>query len=333
MTAVPFGRGVRIAGTGRAVPAEELTNKELEKIVDTSDEWIQQRTGIKARRRANESETVFSLGRDALLKALAQSGINAADLDMIIVASVSGEMICPSTAARISEAVGADEAAVFDLAAACSGFLYGMNLADTMIRCGRAKNIAVIGVEVLTRLVDWSDRSVSIIFGDGAGAAIFTADPDPSKGCIHQTMRGDGRLWRTLYHPKLDRDVPPGDEANPIRLGHLRMHGREIYKFAVTRFQEAIREALDATGMKVDDVQQYICHQSNIRIIESAIEKLQLPADRVYINIDRYGNTSAASIPICLDELLEAKTIGPGKPIILVAFGAGVTWASCVWNM
>jgi 3-oxoacyl-[acyl-carrier-protein] synthase-3 len=324
---------VRIAGTGRAVPAEELTNKDLEKIVDTSDEWIQQRTGIKARRRANESETVFSLGRDALLKALAQSGINAADLDMIIVASVSGEMICPSTAARISEAVGADEAAVFDLAAACSGFLYGMNLADTMIRCGRAKNIAVIGVEVLTRLVDWSDRSVSIIFGDGAGAAIFTADPDPSKGCIHQTMHGDGRLWRTLYHPKVDRDVPAGDEANPIRLGHLRMHGREIYKFAVTRFQEAIRDALDATGMKVDDVQQYICHQSNIRIIESAIEKLQLPADRVYINIDRYGNTSAASIPICLDELLEAKTIGPGKPIILVAFGAGVTWASCVWNM
>ena len=328
----PFGRGVRIAGTGRAVPACVLTNKDLEKIVDTSDEWIAQRTGIRARHKANDSETVFSLGRDALVKALERSGVKADELDMIIVASVSGEMICPSTAARISEAVGAGEAAVFDLAAACSGFLYGMNMADTMIRCGRAEKIAVIGVEVLTRLVDWGDRSVSIIFGDGAGAAVFVADADPKKGCQYQEMHGDGRLWRTLYHPRLDRDVPAGDEANPIRLGHLRMHGREIYKFAVTRFQEAIRDALERTGLSVGDVQHYICHQSNQRIIESAIEKLKLPAERVYINIDRYGNTSAASIPICLDELFEAGRIESGKPIILVAFGAGVTWASCVWN-
>ncbi len=327
-----FGRGVRIAGTGRAVPAQVLTNKDLEKLVDTSDEWIVQRTGIRARHRAEEHDTVFSLGRDALLKALERAGIAADTLDMIIVASVSGEMLCPSTAARISEAVGAREAAVFDLAAACSGFLYGMNLADTMIRCGRAERIAVIGVEVLTRLVDWNDRTVSIIFGDGAGAAVFVADADPTRGCIHQTMHGDGRLWRTLYHPKSDRDVPPGDEANPIRLGHLRMHGREIYKFAVTRFQEAIQDALERTGLAVGDVQHYICHQSNQRIIESAVEKLGLPADRVYVNIDRYGNTSAASIPICLDELFEAGRIESGKPIVLVAFGAGVTWASCVWN-
>ena len=329
----PFGRGVRIAGTGRAVPAQVLTNSDLAKIVDTSDEWIVQRTGIKARHRAADHETVFTLGRDALLKALEKAGMKGDELDMIIVASVSGEMICPSTAARISEAVGADDAAVFDLAAACSGFLYGMNLADTMIRCGRAGKIAVIGVEVLTRLVDWNDRTVSIIFGDGAGAAVFAADPDPSKGCVHQTMHGDGRLWRTLYHPRNEREVPENDAANPIRLGHLRMHGREIYKFAVTRFQEAIHEALERTGLKVDDVQQYICHQSNVRIIESAVEKLKLPADRVYVNIDRYGNTSAASIPICLDELVCAGTVKPGKPVVFVAFGAGVTWASCVWNM
>jgi 3-oxoacyl-[acyl-carrier-protein] synthase-3 len=331
MTA-PFGRGTRIAGTGRALPAQVLTNADLEKIVDTSDEWIVQRTGIRARHRAAEGDTVFSLGRDALLKALDRAGVRADELDMIIVATVSGEMLCPSTAARISEAVGAGEAAVFDLAAACSGFLYGLNLADTMIRCGRAEKVAIIGVEVLTRLVDWNDRTVSIIFGDGAGAAVVAADPDPRKGCVHQTMHGDGRMWRTLYHPRCERDVPAGDEANPIRLGHLRMHGREIYKFAVTRFQEAIQDALDRTGLKVDDVQQYICHQSNQRIIESAVEKLKLPPERVYVNIDRYGNTSAASIPICLDELYEAGRIEPGRPIILVAFGAGVTWASCVWN-
>jgi len=327
-----FGRGVRIAGTGRAVPAHVVTNHDLAKIVDTSDEWIAQRTGIRARHKAADHETVFSLGRDALLKALDRAGIKGEELDMIIVASVSGEMLCPSTAARIGEAVGANDAAVFDLAAACSGFLYGMNLADTMIRCGRADRIAIIGVEVLTRLVDWSDRTVSIIFGDGAGAAVLVADPDPRKGCVHQTMHGDGRLWRTLYHPKVPRDVPDNDTANPIRLGYLRMHGREIYKFAVTRFQEAIREALERTGLKVDEVQHYICHQSNQRIIESAIEKLRLPPERVYVNIDRYGNTSAASIPICLDELFEAGRVESGKPIVLVAFGAGVTWASCVWN-
>jgi 3-oxoacyl-[acyl-carrier-protein] synthase-3 len=165
-----------------------------------------------------------------------------------------------------------------------------------------------------------------------AAPAVVVADPDPKKGCVHQTMRGDGRMWRTLYHPRCDRDVPAGDEANPIRLGHLRMHGREIYKFAVTRFQEAIQDALDRTGLKVEDVQQYVCHQSNQRIIESAVEKLKLPPERVYVNIDRYGNTSAASIPICLDELYEAGRIEPGRPVILVAFGAGVTWASCVWN-
>jgi 3-oxoacyl-[acyl-carrier-protein] synthase-3 len=332
MTA-PFGRGVRIAGTGRAVPEQRLTNKDLEKLVETSDDWIQQRTGIKERRKASEHETVLSLGRDALTQALQRSGVNPAELDMIIVATVSGEMLCPSTAARISEAVGADDAAVFDLAAACSGFLYGLNMADTMIRCGRASKIAVIGVEVLTRLCDYTERSVSIIFGDGAGAVVLVADDDPSKGCVHQTMHGDGRLWRTLYHPKCERDVPPGDEAMPIAFGKLRMHGREIYKFAVTRFQEAIQDALSSTGLKPEDVQQYICHQSNVRIIESAVEKLKLPADRVYVNIDRYGNTSAASIPICLDELVCAGTVKPGKPVVFVAFGAGVTWASCVWNM
>ena len=328
----PFGRGVRMAGTGRAVPQGAITNADLEKLYDTSDEWIVQRTGIRQRRKASDQDTVFSLGRDALQKALAQAGLKGSDLDMVVVATVSGEMLCPSTAARIGEAVGAGDAAVFDLAAACSGFLYGMNLADTMIRCGRAGRIAVIGVEVLTRLVDWDDRAVSILFGDGAGAAVFEADPDPTRGCMHQTMHGDGRMWRALYHPRQQRDIPPGDEANPIRLGYLRMQGREIYKFAVTRFQDAIQEALQSTGLQVGDVQQYICHQSNQRIIESAIEKLGLPPERVYVNIDRYGNTSAASIPICLDELREAGRIEPGKPIILVAFGAGVTWASCVWN-
>ncbi len=328
-----FGCGVRLAGTGHAVPEQVFTNADLEKILDTSDEWIRQRTGIVERRKSGPGDNVFTLGRDALKRALEASGINPAELDMIIVATVSGEMLCPSTAARIGEAVGSEHAAAFDIAAACSGFLYGLNLADTVIRAGRARNVAVIGVEVLTRMVDYTERGVSIIFGDGAGAVVLTADPDPGRGCIFQSMHADGRLWRMLYHPKKDSDVPSGDENNPVRVGYLRMHGREIYKFAVTRFQDAIREALAATNLKPDDVQQYICHQSNVRIIESAVEKLHLPADRVFVNIHRYGNTSAASIPICLDELMRAGTLKPGKPIVMVAFGGGVTWASSVWNI
>jgi 3-oxoacyl-[acyl-carrier-protein] synthase-3 len=329
----PAARGVRIAGTGHSVPGNILTNADLEKILDTSDEWIRQRTGIVQRHKVGPGDTVVSLGAAALQRALDAAGIHARELDMIIVATVSGEMLCPSTATRISEIVGAEEAAAFDLAAACSGFLYGLNLADTMVRAGRAQKVGIIGVEILTRMVDYTERGVSVIFGDGAGAAVVVADPDPARGCVFQSMRADGRLWRTLYHPRTPADVPPGDEENPVRMGYLRMHGREIYKFAVSRFQDAIHEALGKTGLQPDDIQQYICHQSNVRIIESAVEKLKLPADRVYVNIDRFGNTSAASIPICLDELTRKGALKPGKPILMVAFGGGVTWASTVWNV
>lgn len=328
-----FTRGSRIAGTGSALPEQRLTNADLAAIMDTNDEWIRQRTGISERRKAGPNDTSVSLGSTALRRAIDAAGIAPTDLDMIIVATVTGEMTCPATASRIGEAAGCGVVGAFDIAAACSGFVYGLNLADTLVRSGRAERVGVVGVELLTRIVDYKERGTSILFGDGAGSAVVVADPDPSRGSIYQTMRGDGRMWRTLYHPHENSDVPPGDEANPIRLGHLRMHGREIYKFAVTRFQEAIQDCLTSTGLQVNDVQQFLCHQSNLRIIESAVEKLQLPPDRVYVNIDRVGNTSSASLGICLDECVRGGRIKPGKPIVMVAFGAGVTWASTVWNM
>jgi 3-oxoacyl-[acyl-carrier-protein] synthase-3 len=330
---VAFTRGTRIAGTGSALPERRLTNADLEKLMDTSDEWIRQRTGIHERRIADPGESTVTIAAAALQRALDAANLHGRELDLVICATVTGEMRCPATAARISEAVGCEITGAFDIMAACSGFLYALNMADTMVRAGRAERIGVVGVELLTRIVDYSERGTSIMFGDGAGAVVVVADPDPKKGCVYQTLKGDGRMWRTLYWPHKAEDVPPGDESHPVRMGNLRMHGREIYKFAVVRFQEAIHEALQQTGLKVDDVQQYLCHQSNLRIIESAVEKLGLPADRVYINIDRVGNTSAASVAICLDECVRAGKIVPGKPVVMVAFGGGVTWASSVWNM
>lgn len=328
-----FTRGTRIAGTGSALPEKRLTNADFERLVDTSDEWIRQRTGIIERRIAGADDTSVSLASTALKSALEAASLRPDDLDLIICGTCTGEMNCPSTAARIGDAVGCGVVGAFDVNAACCGFVYSLNMADTLVRSGRANRVGVIGVEMLTRMVDYQERGTSIMFGDGAGAAVVVADPDPARGCIYQTMLGDGRQWRKLYRPFKPSDVPPGDEDHPVRIGYLRMHGREIYKFAVTQFQDCIREALDATGLEVDDVQQYICHQSNLRIIESAVEKLHLPQDRVYVNIHRVGNTSSASVGICLDECARAGKAEPGKPIVLVAFGAGVTWATSVWNM
>ncbi|MBM4112623.1 MAG: ketoacyl-ACP synthase III [Phycisphaerae bacterium] len=334
MTHASAPRGVRLLGTGSAVPPAELTNKDLEKILDTTDEWIHQRTGITARRICDPGrEGTYTLARDAVSRALEASKRRAEDLDLVICATCTAEMTCPSTACRITGALGATRAGAFDLTAACSGFVYAMNVADTLIRSGRFQRIGVVGADAMSTMVDYTDRSVSILFGDAAGAAILEADPDPSRGCIHQTLSADGSDWRTLYMPRRCQEIPPGEESNPIRLGYLRMHGREVFRFAVTKFREVIEEALSATKLTPDDVSQFICHQSNRRIIETAIEKIGLPRDKVHVNIDRYGNSSAGSVGLCLDELWRAGKIPQGRPMILVAFGGGLTWASSVWNV
>lgn len=327
--------GVRLAGCGSAVPEKRLTNDDLAGMMDTSDEWIRQRTGIVERRVVDpeKGEGQFSLATDALRKALADADMVGGDLDLIIHASVTSEMTCPSNACRISAALDAQPAGAFDVVAACSGFVYAINLADSLMRSGRFGSIGVVGCDAMTTAVDYNDRSVAILFGDAAGAAVLVRDEDPHRGCIHQIMEADGRTWPSLFIPSTQRDVPDSVNDSGMRMGTLRMDGREVYKFAVKKFKDVIKESLDAAGLTVDDVAQFVCHQSNIRIIESAKEKLGLPDEKVYINIDRYGNSSAGSVGLCLDQLWQAGKITEGDIIVLVAFGGGMTWSSSVWKV
>lgn len=327
--------GIRIAGTGSAVPSHVLTNHDLEKIVDTSDEWIHQRTGIRERRICDPlKEGTFTLARDAMARALEAAKLTASDLDLFICATCTSEMGCPSTACRISGELGGAPAAAFDLVAACSGFVYSLNVAESILRAGRARTVGVVGCDAMSTHVDYNERGVSILFGDAAGAAILTRDDsDPSKGCIYQAMGADGSAWRSLYIPRRPQELAECDRDNGIRLGYLQMDGREVFKFAVTKFREVIEDAMAKTGLKVDDVGQVVCHQSNARIIEAAREKIGFRHDQVYVNIDRYGNSSAGSVGLCFDQLVQAGKIKPGKPIIFVAFGGGMTWASSVWRI
>ena len=326
--------GVRIAGVGSAAPPGKITNLDLEKLVDTNDEWIVQRTGIRERRKVDpETEGTFTLSRDALNRALEHAQMDASELDLVILATVTAEMTCPSAACRVADAVGATPAGAFDLIAACSGFVYSMNIADTMIRSGRYRNIGVIGCDTISTVVDYTERGVSILFGDGAGAAVVTADDDPGRGCLFQSMYADGSMWPSLYIPCRDQEVPDGDKDYPARLGCLRMNGREVYKFAVSRFQGVMQEAMDQTGLTVDDFSQVIVHQSNTRMIEAAKQRLGLPDEKVFINIDRYGNTSGGSVGLCLDELWRDGKVAPGDTIMMVAFGGGMTWCANVWKL
>lgn len=332
--ALRTGIGVRMAGVGSATPDRVVTNSDLARHVATSDEWILQRTGIERRHFCTPGkESEFTLARDAMQRALDDAGMSGSDLDLLIHASVTMEMVCPSNACRIASAIGATPAGAFDLVAACSGFVYGLNLADTMIRCGRARTVGVIGCDALSSIIDFEDRSVSILFGDGAGAAVLRADENPDRGCLYQTMGADGGGWPSLYLPRRPEDVPRGHEDHPARIGTLRMNGREVYKFAVNKFREVIEDALEQTGLGVDDVAQFVCHQSNLRIIESAMEKIGLPPEKVHVNIDEYGNTSAGSVGLVLDEVRRAGRVGPGDVVVFVAFGAGLTWASSVWRI
>ena len=330
--APPFG--VRIRGTGSCVPSRVLTNDDLSKMMDTTDEWIFQRTGIRERRICDPmTEGTFTMARDALKNALDAAEMKGSDLDLIIVGTVTAEMTCPSVAARVGAALGAVPAAAFDLSAACCGFVYSINLAQALIQSGQFRSIGVVGAEAMSSIVDYQDRTVSILFGDSAGAAVLTRDPDPRIGCLYQTMGSDGRGWHSLYLPRRPQEVPESDADNPIRLGSLRMNGKEVFRFAVTKFREVIEDAMSKTNLTAESVGQVVCHQSNVRIIEAAREKLGLPHEKVYINIDRFGNSSAGSVGLCLDQLWRAGKIEKERPFVMVAFGGGLTWASGGWRI
>lgn len=325
--------GVRIAGVGTALPARVLTNDDLAAIVDTNDAWITQRTGIKTRHIADEKTTTRSLAVDALRTALADAKMDAKELDMVLLATMTPEMSCPSTAARVAHEVGATPAGAMDLAAACSGFVYGLNHAAALVQTGHYRNVAVIGSETLSRVTDYSDRRTCILFGDAAGAAIVTACDNPDRGCLVQTMRSDGGLWSELYVPREESHLPENNGTFSGKLNTLQMNGQEVFKFAVTTTHAIIDETLEKAGVTADQLAAVIPHQSNRRILELVKKRMDLPDHKMVINIDKYGNTSAASVPLCLHEKRTSGELNDGDLVLFVAIGGGMCWTTSLWRV
>jgi 3-oxoacyl-[acyl-carrier-protein] synthase III len=318
---------VRITGTGSATPDQVLTNFDLEKMVDTSDEWITDRTGIKERRIAPKDKVGSDYACLAAKKAIEMAGISVLDIDMIIYGSVCPDAPLPSTACILQDKLGAKNAAVMDLVAACSGFIYGLSIARALIMVGQVKTVLVIGSEVLSRFVNWEDRNTCVLFGDGAGAAIVRGSKEPG-GIINAYLKGDGSLAHLLQIPIGGAKIPL-DASNVCHEDrYIRMEGPGVFKSAVKAMGEAATRILKICEIDAEDITLMIPHQANIRIIEATAKRIKLPMDRVYVNIHKYGNTSAASIPIALDEAVREGRIKKGDKIMLVAFGAGFTWGA-----
>jgi len=318
------------AGLGAAVPDKVLTNADLEKMVDTSDEWITKRTGIKERRVVSDGESTVTLAAQAARNALADAGLDAGDLDMIICATVTPEMIFPSVACFVQSDLGVPDVPAFDLSAACSGFVYGVSIADQFIRTGMYRRILVIGAETLTRFTDYTDRGSCVIFGDGAGAAILEPTDDPDRGVQYSVLHANGDGWDLIHIPAGGSRRPTTEQTVSERGHFIKMKGRDVYRFAVEKMRWLLADCMRQCRLSVDDVDLVVPHQVNSRIIRSAAEKNNFPMDKVYVNIDHFGNTSSASIPLALVEARDRGLVGPGSTLMLVAFGAGLTWAGAV---
>ena len=314
-----------ILGTGHSYPEGILTNADLEKIVETSDDWITTRTGIKQRRKAKAGEYTSLFAVRAARQAIERAGLQPADIDLILCATVTPDQILPSTGCIIQAELGANKAAAMDIVAACSGFLYGLTLADTMIRTGQSKYALVIGAEILTQYVDYTDRQTCVLFGDGAGAAVLGA-VEGDRGILAARIRSDGRYEEQLFSPGGGTRKPPTAETLAAGDHFFKMKGNELFKVAVRSMADVSREVLEEAGLTAEDVSIFIPHQANQRITDAVANKLNVESERVYSNIAMHGNTSSASIPIGLDECVEAGKIKTGDLVLLASFGGGVTW-------
>jgi 3-oxoacyl-[acyl-carrier-protein] synthase-3 len=318
----------RIVGTGSYLPERVLSNFDLEKTLDTSDEWIVTRTGIRERRIAGEGEYTSDLGTRAAEQALDMAGLSAQDIDLILVATVTGDFSWPATACLVQSQLGADHAFAFDLSAACSGFIYGLATADSFLRAGTAKRVLVIGAEIFSRIVDWEDRTTCVLFGDGAGAVVLERE-EGDRGVLSTHLHTDGSNWELLYQLGFGSRNPASGGGNK-KLPYIQMQGNEVFKIAVRSLYEVALEALKANDLTVDDVDFFIPHQANRRILEATAKRLDLPLEKVVMNVDRVGNTSGASIPVALDELNRSGRLKEGDILLLDAFGGGFTWGAAL---
>jgi 3-oxoacyl-[acyl-carrier-protein] synthase-3 len=319
----------KIIATGSYVPERVLTNFELEKMVDTSDDWIRSRTGIRERRISAESEATSDLGAAAANEAIKKAGMKPEQIDLILVATITPDMFFPSTACFIQDKIGAKNSAAFDILAACSGFIYGLSIADSYIRTGAFKNILLLGAETLTKITDWKDRNTCVLFGDAAGAVLLRGEQGEA-GILSTHLYSDGSFSGLLNLPGGGSRNPTS--ANTVRQGlhFIKMNGNETFKVAVRSLEQACRDALSNNGLDASQIDLFIPHQANYRIIQAVVSRLAFPLEKVYLNLEVYGNTSAASIPLALDQAVASERVKTNDLILLSSFGGGMTWASAV---
>ena len=318
-----------ITGWGSYLPKRVLTNKDLEQMVETSDDWIVSRTGIRERRLATSTDTTASMAAVASRQALATAGISAEDVDLIVVATVTPDMFMPAAASLLQAEIGAHRAAAFDVAAACSGFVYALSVATQFVRAGTYRTVLVVGADALTRFIDFTDRGTCILFGDGAGAVVLQASSEP-EGVLSNVLGSDGRGAMHLYIDGWGTSPAPNGSVQSLDRPYMKMNGGEVFRFSVRMMGEVAAEAVAQAGLSFADIDLLIPHQANLRIIDSAAKRLDLPREKVWVNLDRYGNTSAASVPICLAEAADAGALTDGMHLVLVAFGAGLSWGASV---
>jgi 3-oxoacyl-[acyl-carrier-protein] synthase-3 len=320
-----------ITGTGSYLPDKVMTNLDLEKIVDTSDEWIVSRTGIKTRHIAKERTATSDMAVIAAKRALESAGLAPGDIGMIIVATYTPDTVLPSTAAVVQRKLGADAAVAFDIAAGCTGFIYALAIANQFIATGNYRNALVIGAETCTKFIDWTDRNTCVLLGDGAGAVVAAQVPE-GRGILSTDLGTDGAGAEFLTIPAGGSRLPPSEETVRNNLHFLKMNGKEIFKFGLKVVPKTLGAALARCNLTKDDIKLLIPHQANMRIIKSAMEKLSFPMEKVMVNLDKYGNTSAASIPIALDEAFQEKRVEDGDVVALVGFGSGLTWGTVIFR-
>ncbi len=325
------GRRVKIAGMGSYLPPKRLTNKDLEKMVDTSDEWITKRTGIKERRIVEDGVASSDLASKAAMKALKDAKVSPKDVELIITSTITPDNLFPSTSCYVQNHIGAKNAGAFDVLAACAGFIYALSIGENYVRSGMANNVLVIGAECLSKVTDYTDRTTCILFGDGAGAVLLQrANGRFSSEVISTHLGADGKHTDVLTLPAGGSKIPSSSKSIKNRLHYIKFRGREVFKLAISNLTKVMKKTIDSSEYTVDDFSLFILHQSNFRIIEATMERLKIPPEKMFFNIDKYGNTSSASIPIALDEVKQSGRLKRGDLVLLAAFGGGLTWSSSI---